>query len=64
MYALDLLTCSVVNRAIQLLNGFNTLVATNNYLIAIPLIRLHLDNALRFFASNRVNLRNDFFKHF
>jgi len=64
MYTMDLLSTAVINRAIQLVNGFNTLADSNNYLCAIPLIRLQLDNALRFFAAYMVQNRDNFFSHF
>ena len=55
---------SVINRTIQLTQGYITLVNTNNYIAAIPLIRLQLDNTLRFFAIMQVNDPNDFFQYF
>ena len=60
MYAVDLLSIAVANRSIQLVNGFKTLVKANNYLCAIPLIRLQLDNAMLFFAINIVKNQSDF----
>lgn len=64
MYSLDLLSGAVSNRAISLLKGFITLAEKNNYLSAIPLIRIQLDNALRFFASTLVENSDDFFNHY
>jgi hypothetical protein len=41
---------SIANRAISLNRGFITLVNSNNYISAISLMRLQLDNCLRLFA--------------
>ena len=64
LFSLDFLALSVNNRAISLINGYVTLVKTKNYLTAVSLIRLQLDNALRFFASTLVEDSNDFAMHF
>lgn len=63
-YALDFFANAVNNRAIALTKGFVTLVKEENYLCAIPLIRIQLDNGLRFFASSLVENPNDFFSHY
>lgn len=63
-YVIDSLAVAVINRGIQLTEGYVTLANTNNYIAAIPLIRLQLDNALRFFAISLVTDPNDFFFHF
>ena len=64
LFTLDFLAISVNNRAISLLNGYVSLVKSKNYLTAVSLIRLQLDNALRFFASTLVENSNDFAMHF
>ena len=64
LFALDFLALSVNNRAISLANGYSTLVAEKNYLTAVSLIRLQLDNALRFFASTLVEDSSKFAEHF
>ncbi|MCR8560117.1 hypothetical protein KXD93_20870 [Mucilaginibacter sp. BJC16-A38] len=64
MYTMDLLSTAIANRAIQLVNGFCLLVRDDNYLCAIPLIRLQLDNALRFYAFFLVKSRDNLFSHF
>lgn len=64
LFTLDFLALSVNNRAISLANGYHTLVKDKNYLTAISLIRLQLDNALRFFASTLVEDSSDFAVHF
>lgn len=63
-YALDFFANAVNNRAFTLSKGFISLVKEENYLCAIPLIRIQLDNGLRFFASTLVKDTNDFFNHF
>lgn len=64
IYSLDLFAGAVNNRAISLLQGFVSLAKENNYLSAIPLIRIQLDNGLRFFASTLVTDSDEFFSHF
>lgn len=64
LFALDFLALSVNNRAISLANGYSTLVTDKNYLTAVSLIRLQLDNALRFFASTLVEDSSKFAEHF
>lgn len=64
MYTIDLLSSSVNNRALQLIKGFVALIKEENFISAIPLIRLQLDNALRFFATTLVSNYNDFFIHY
>lgn len=64
LFVLDLLSGAVNNRAIALIKGFILLANDKNYISAIPLIRLQLDNGLRFFASTLVKDSNDFFSHY
>lgn len=64
LYTLDLFASAVNNRAISLTNAFATLARSNNYLAAVSLIRLQLDNALRFYASTLVKDSHDFVMHF
>jgi hypothetical protein len=64
MYTLDLLSTAVSNRALQLSRGFSSLAKDENYISAIPLIRLQLDNALRFFAFTLVPDYNDLFSYY
>lgn len=63
-YSVDLLALSVANRSISILNAFETLVKENNWLSAVSLIRLQIDNALRFYASSLVANRDDFMLNF
>ncbi|GJM17607.1 MAG: hypothetical protein DHS20C13_29340 [Thermodesulfobacteriota bacterium] len=64
IFVLDLFSNAVNNRSISTINGFLSLIKENNYLCAIPLIRMQLDNGLRFFASTLVEDSNDFFNHY
>lgn len=64
LYSLDFFASAVYNRAISLTNGYVLLSKGNNYLAAVSLIRLQLDNVLRFFASSLVKDSSDFVNHF
>lgn len=64
IYAIDFLANAVINRAISLIKGFIILAKNDNYLTAVSLIRLQLDNALRFFASTLVKDKSEFIGHF
>ena len=61
MHTMDLYCNAVINRALALSKGFRTLADTNNYISAVPLIRIQIDNCLRFFASMIVADYNSFF---
>jgi len=63
-YVVDVLAYAVINRAIQMTEAYVTLANTNNYIAAIPFIRMQLDNALRFFAIMEVENPEDFFLYF
>jgi hypothetical protein len=63
LYTLDFFASAVNNRTISLTNAFMTLAKESNYLAAVSLIRLQLDNALRFFASTLVKNSDDFVLH-
>lgn len=60
MFALDMLAVGVINRSLSLISGFITLIRNSNYLAGVHLIRLHLDNYLRFSASWLVDEPHDF----
>jgi len=60
MYPLDLLVIAVLNRAFKVSDAFISLVNERNYISAVPLVRLHLDNYLRFFASTLVSEPHEF----
>ena len=64
LYTLDLMASAIANRAIALNQGFTILVQENNYLCALPLIRMQLDNCLRFYATCLVKDYNDFYLYY
>ncbi len=51
LYPFDLLAIAVLNRSMSLTSGFITLMRRDNFVAAAPLIRLQLDNFLRFGAG-------------
>lgn len=61
LHTMDLFALAVNNRAFSLVNGFVSLAIENNYSSAVPLIRIQIDNALRFFASTLVSDYDEFF---
>ncbi|ARS37076.1 hypothetical protein CA264_17470 [Pontibacter actiniarum] len=60
MYPLDLLANAVLNRTLSTISGFVLLTRANNFNCAAHLIRLHLDNLLRFSAAWIVDNPHDF----
>jgi hypothetical protein len=54
-----MLFAAVLNRSMGLIRGFCSMI-TDNYICAAPLVRLQLDNLLRFSALWLVNDRDDF----
>ena len=59
-YPFDLLAYAVLNRSLALLNGFSDLIKSSNFIAAAPLLRLQLDNCLRFYAGYLVTDPHDF----
>jgi len=57
--AFDLLIMACLNRSLQLLVGFCTLLDARNFLAAAPLLRLQLDTVLRLYAASLVNEVDD-----
>jgi hypothetical protein len=53
---------SIANRAIALNRGYYVLVKANNYVTAIALIRLQIDNCLRLYAMTLVDDPRDFYE--
>jgi hypothetical protein len=60
LYPLDFLAVAVVNRSIALIDGFCSLIESANLLAAAPLLRLQVDNCLRFYAAWLVEDPHDF----
>ena len=51
IHAMDLLAAAVLNRSLYLIEGISKLVLDRHYISAVSLLRLQLDNALRFHAA-------------
>lgn len=51
-FVLLLVIPSVINRALALNRGFLQMETTKNYLCAIPLVRMQVDNCIRLYAYN------------
>jgi len=50
-YELDFLAIATLNRSLCLTTGFCALIEARNFIAAVPLLRLQLDNYLRFSAA-------------
>ncbi len=50
-YPLDYLAVAVLNRSLSLISGFCILIENENFVAAMALVRLQLDNCLRFSAA-------------
>src|SRR5438034_6108613 len=55
----DMLVAALLNRSMGLIRGFCSMIG-DNYICAAPLVRLQLDNLLRFSALWLVDDRDDF----
>lgn len=53
IHILDMLAVPIYNRSMSLINGFSILIE-KNFICAAPLIRLQMDNFLRFYATSLV----------
>lgn len=51
LYVFDLLAIAVLNRSMCILRAFCDLILAENFIVAAPLVRLQLDNCLRFSAG-------------
>ncbi|WP_052263443.1 hypothetical protein [Geobacter pickeringii] len=51
LYPLDILANAVLKRSMALITGFTSLVEQRNYVCAAPLLRLQLDNCIRFYGA-------------
>lgn len=54
-FGVDLVMVGVANRAVSLTEGFFTLMKDRNLICAVPLVRMQLDCALRFYSLWLVN---------
>ncbi|MFH1904977.1 MAG: hypothetical protein ABIK53_05600 [bacterium] len=50
-FAMDLFAGAVLKRSMSIISGFVMLIKAKNYICAAPLVRLQLDNLLRFSAA-------------
>lgn len=55
MYPFDILASAVYKRSMSLIDGFLKMIPSN-FICAAPLVRLQVDNLLRFSAANRVSV--------
>jgi hypothetical protein len=60
VYHLDLLAIAVLNRSLALISGFCLLIEAQNFICAAPLVRLQVDNCLRFSAAGLVDNPHSF----
>lgn len=60
LYGFDFLAVAALNRSMCLLRGFCDLIMSENFVAAAPLVRLQLDNCLRFYAGWLVSEPHDF----
>lgn len=59
-YVFDLFAHAVLNRSLSIISGFIAAIESENFLCAAPLVRMHLDNLLRYYASQLVDNSSDF----
>ena len=55
LHSYDLYLCASLNRTMSLLEGFISMIESENFLCAAPFLRLNLDTLLRLFASKMFN---------
>lgn len=60
LYPVDLLANAVLHRSINLVRGFAAMVERRNFTCAAALLRLQIDNCLRFYAVFLVDQPHDF----
>lgn len=60
IYPVDLFAFATINRSLNLVVPFCDLVKEKNIIVAAPLIRMQLDNLLRFYAVFLVEAPHDF----
>jgi len=62
IYPFDLLSFAVLNRSMSLTSGFITLMRKDNFVAAVPFIRIQLDNYMRYAAGWLVSDPHEFAK--
>lgn len=60
-YTFDIFVNGLLNRSVNLLKGFITLIREKNFIAAAPLVRLHLDSLLRLYAPQLIDYNIDDF---
>lgn len=60
-YTFDIFVNGLLNRSVNLLRGFTSLMRDKNFIAAAPLVRLHLDSLLRLFAPQLIGYNIDEF---
>ena len=60
IYPLDLLSNAVLHRSMSLISGFCAMIEAKNFICAAPLLRLQIDNLLRFYAAFVVSDPHEF----
>lgn len=60
IFPVDMLSTAVTHRAMCLVSGFCDMIEKKNFICAAPLVRLMLDNLLRFYAVWLVDKPHDF----
>lgn len=51
LFTFDLFCTSVLNRSVNIIRGYTTLMRDNNFIAAAPLVRVQLDSLLRFYST-------------
>lgn len=59
VYATDLLAYATLKRSMDIIQGFTLLIKNENFNCAAPLLRMQIDNLLRFFALTLVEKPHD-----
>jgi hypothetical protein len=60
-YTFDLYNIGILNRTVNLIRGFTSLMRDKNFIAAAPLVRIHLDSLLRLYAATLVSYNIDEF---
>ena len=60
-YTFDIFVNGLLNRSVNLMRGFITLMRDKNFIAAAPLVRLHLDSLLRLYAPQLISYNIDDF---
>jgi hypothetical protein len=60
VFPVDLLAWAALNRSANLVPGFASLIEARNFIAAAPLLRLQIDNCLRFYGVYIVSKPDDF----